>query len=144
MSHSCVENYLHVIFATKDRNALITIDIEKRLYSYMAGIARKRQVPFLNINGAEDHVHILLKLHPLIALSSMMKELKSYSTGWCKKEYCNQFSWQEGYGAFSCSKSHLEPLTRYIDNQKEHHRCNTFAHEVDCLNRQWGTFWMKD
>jgi putative transposase len=94
MSHSCVENYLHIIFATKSRASLIPLEIESRLYFYLAGIAKQRKVPILKVNGTDDHLHMLLKLHPDVALSKLMKELKAYSTGWIKKEGFNQFGWQ--------------------------------------------------
>lgn len=144
MSHSTVENYLHVIFAAKNRDALIPSEIENRLHSYLAGIAKKRKVPILRINGTDDHIHILLKLHPAISLSTLIKELKAYSTGWLKKEGFKEFCWQEGYGGFSCSKTHLEPLSKYIDNQKAHHRKYTFRDEINRLNLQWGTSWMNE
>ena len=144
MAHSCVENYLHIIFATKNRDSLIPLEIEGRLHSYLAGIAMNRNVPILKVNGTDDHLHMLLKLHPAVALSTMMKELKAYSTSWIKKEGFNQFGWQEGYGAFSCSKSHLEKLTKYIEIQKEHHRYKSFNNEIEELNKKWGTSWMRD
>jgi REP element-mobilizing transposase RayT len=144
MSHSCVENYLHIIFATKNRDSLIPLEIELRLHSYFAGIAKKKNVPILKINGTDDHIHMLIKLHPLVALGILMRDLKSYSTSWLKKEGSSQFSWQEGYGAFSCSESHLKPLANYIENQKEHHRNNSFKSEVANLNRIWGTSWIPD
>ncbi len=76
MSHSFVEIYLHIIFSTKNRLPLIPQGLESRLYSYFGGIARKRQVPILKINGTSDHIHMMLKLHPSVALSLLMKELK--------------------------------------------------------------------
>lgn len=144
MSHSCVENYLHIIFATKNRDSLIPLEIEERLHSYLAGIAKQRKVPILKVNGTDDHLHILLNLHPDIALSKLMKELKAYSTSWVKKQGFDQFSWQQGYGGFSCSKSHLEKLIKYIENQKVHHQHKSFDQEIDDLNLKWGTSWLRD
>lgn len=142
MSHSSVEIYLHVIFSTKNRLPLIPENMESRLYGYFGGIAKQRQVPILKINGTADHLHILLKLHASVAVSVLLKELKSYSTGWMKKQGFIDFSWQEGYGAFSCSVTHLEALTKYIENQKEHHKTRTFSQEIEILNRLWGVNWM--
>ncbi len=142
MSHSCVEIYLHIIFSTKDRQPLIPQNMENRLYGYMAGIAQKQQVPILKINGVSDHLHILLKLHSTVAVSTLLKELKSYSTGWMKKQGFLDFGWQEGYGAFSCCGSHLEAVTKYIENQKEHHKTRTFNQEVVSLNERWRTGWL--
>jgi len=141
MSHSCVENYIHIIFSTKNRRPLISLEMEDRLYSYLAGIAKKKGVVILKINGTEDHIHMLIKLHPSIALATMVKEFKSYSTGWMKKCGVEDFSWQEGYGAFSYSKSFLDRVIRYIENQKEHHKFVSFADELDKLKKLWGIAW---
>ena len=100
MSHSCIENYLHIIFSTKNREPFIVPEIEERLHSYIVGISRQRKVPILKINGREDHIHILLKLHPSIALATLIKEYKAYSSGWMKKCGYPQFNWQEGWWFF--------------------------------------------
>jgi len=144
MSHSCVEIYLHVIFSTKGRLPLIPQNIENRLYGYIGGIARQQQVAILKINGTKDHLHILLKLHASVTVSTLLKELKSYSTGWMKKLGFADFGWQEGYGAFSCSISHLDALMQYIENQKAHHETQSFAQEIESLNKRWGVKWMHD
>ncbi len=126
MAHSCVEIYVHLIFSTKRRRPLISNDMEKRLYGYLSGIAKKRNIPILSINGTNDHIHILIKLNASTPISILIKELKSYSTGWLKKQGVLNFEWQEGYGAFSCSITHLKKLVKYIENQKEHHKVESF------------------
>ena len=144
MVHSSVKNYLHLIFATKNRESVIPLELETRLHDYFGGIAKKQNVPILKVNGTDDHIHMLIRLHPSVALSIMVKELKSYSTGWIKKERFKEFSWQEGYGAFSCSQTHLDALIKYIDNQKEHHKIYSFKDEIEKLNNMWGTTWLRD
>lgn len=144
MSHSCVEIYIHLIFSTKGRLPLIPDTMENRLYGYLGGIARKRNVPILKINGTNDHIHILLKMHACVELSVLLKELKSYSSGWMKKQGYQDFGWQEGYGAFSCSVNHVETLSKYIDNQKEHHKTHLFTQEIDAINEKWGIQWIVD
>jgi REP element-mobilizing transposase RayT len=144
MSHSLVEIYLHIIFSTKERLSLIKTEIESRLHSYICGIAIKRKCTILKINGMDDHIHIALKIHQDVPLSTLMKELKSYSSGWIKKEGYPEFSWQEGYGAFSCSKSLLEELLNYIENQKMHHKKFTFKEEIEMLEKKLGVVWLKD
>jgi REP element-mobilizing transposase RayT len=109
-------------FQQKNREPLIVPEIEARLHSYIIGISKERKVFILKINGTQDHVHILLKLHPSIALATLIKEYKAYSSGWMKKCGYSQFAWQEGYGGFSCSKSMLEPVIRYILISREN--CN--------------------
>ncbi len=127
MSHSAVEIYLHVIFSTKGRLPLISENLENRLYACLGVISKENKCPILKINGTHDHLHLLVKLHSTVAISVLIKELKSHSSGWLKKQGVDDFSWQEGYGAFSCSVTHLDPLKKYIDNQKEHHKTNTLA-----------------
>jgi len=144
MTHSCVEVYLHVIFATKNKQPLIPSDIEKRLYAYIGGIANKRKCIILSINGTEDHLHMLVNLHQDAPISTLLKEMKSYSTGWMKKQNYSQFSWQQGYGGFSYSKSQLQTVSRYIEKQKEHHKKYTFDDELKKLKNLWGVDWQTD
>lgn len=144
MSHSCIQIYLHIIFSTKDRRPLIYHEIEHRLHGYLAGIANEHKVPILEINGAKDHLHMLLKFSPNVQLATLMKELKCYSSGWMKKAGYNDFRWQEGYGAFSCSVNHVPKVKQYIHNQKEHHKVYTFDDELERLNKHWGVKWYCD
>ncbi len=141
MAHSCVENYIHLIFATKNRELLIPNEIENRLYSYITGIAKRNQSSIININGMPDHIHTLLKLHPSTALATMVKELKAYSSSWMKKTGVTNFSWQEGYGGFSYSKSLVPTVSNYIQNQKEHHKSQSFKDEIDGIKKNWGIDW---
>ena len=138
MSHSCVEIYIHAIFSTKNRMALIPQNLEERLYGYFSGIAKERKVPILKANGMADHIHLLLKLHATTDISTLLKELKSYSSTWMKKQGVIDFAWQDGYGAFSCSITHVEALIKYIENQKEHHKTHSFDEELAKLNKLWG------
>ncbi|MBA3721849.1 MAG: IS200/IS605 family transposase [Parachlamydiaceae bacterium] len=144
MSHTCSQNYLHIIFATKNRRLLIPLELENRLYGYIQGIAKQHKSPIIQINGVQDHIHILLKLHPSTVLSVLIKEIKAYSTSWIKKQDINEFSWQEGYGAFSTSINHIEGLIKYIQNQKNHHKTKSFKEEIQFLNKIWGVEWMQD
>jgi putative transposase len=89
-------------------------------------------------------IHLLIKLNATTPLSVLIKELKSYSTGWMKKQGFSNFAWQEGYGAFSCSITHLKQLINYIENQKEHHKVKSFEDEIEKLNRLWKTQWKVD
>ena|SRR5665647_3964135 len=144
MAHSCAEFYIHIIFATKNREDLIPPEIEDRLYAYLGGIAKKKQNILIRVNGMQDHIHLLIKLHPDTAISTLLRELKSYSTGWLKKEGYEDFSWQIGYGGFSCSITHLDGVIKYIENQKIHHETITLDQEIDNINKKWGTSWQLD
>ena len=141
MSHSCVKNYLHLIFSTKNRLDLIAPEIEYSLYGYLGGIARAKKSSIVIVNGIPNHIHILLKLHPSVALAALVKELKAYSTGWMKKQGYQDFSWQNGYGGFSVSRSSLEAVVAYITKQKEHPQAQIFEAEITSLIKQWQLEW---
>ena len=116
MSDSYTNLLYHIIFSTKDREPLITLDYESRLYHYIGGINRGVGGISLELNGTEDHVHLLAKLRPDIALSSVLRDLKANATGWMHDVFpsLRDFSWQRGYGAFTVSQSNVEDVRHYI------------------------------
>ena len=118
-------------FSTKDRRPLITPEYEIRLYDYMGGTIRKVGGISLELNGTEDHLHLLAKLRPDYALSDVLRELKANATGWMHDVFpsLKNFSWQRGYGAFTVSQSNVEAVRRYIARQKDHHRKVSFRDE---------------
>jgi putative transposase len=124
MSQSFTNLLYHIIFSTKERRPIITIDNQPRLYEYIGGIVRGTGGIALGINGTEDHVHLLAKLPPDRALSDVLRELKSNATGWMHNVFPRlaDFSWQRGYGAFTVSQSNLKQAQRYLARQKDHHR----------------------
>ncbi|HXD34830.1 MAG TPA: IS200/IS605 family transposase [Pyrinomonadaceae bacterium] len=121
----------HIVFSTKDRRPLITPDYEVRLYDYMGGTIRKLGGISLELNGTEDHVHLLAKLRPDCALSDVLRDLKANATGWMHEVFpsLKNFSWQRGYGAFTVSQSHVDAVRQYIARQKEHHQKVSFRDE---------------
>jgi len=121
----------HIVFSTKERRPLITPKYEIRLYDYLGGTIRKVGGISLELNGTEDHIHLLAKLRPDCALSDVLRELKANATGWMHDVFpsLNNFSWQRGYGAFTVSQSNVESVRRYIARQKEHHRKVSFRDE---------------
>ena len=131
MSQSFTNLLYHIIFSTKDRRPIITIDYQPRLYDYIGGIVRGSGGVSLGINGVEDHVHVLAKLRPDRALSDVLRELKSNATGWMHSVFptLSDFSWQRGYAAFTVSQSHLQQVQRYLARQKEHHQKVSFKDE---------------
>jgi REP element-mobilizing transposase RayT len=141
MAATAVDLFIHLVFCTKYRERHIHPEIEDRLHSYLVGIAKNRKTKVLRINGMEDHVHILINLHPSIALSNLVKELKAYSTSWMKKNGYPKFSWQRGYGGFSYSKSMTDQVVKYIENQKEHHRKFSLKEEIELIKQKWGIQW---
>ena len=121
----------HLVFSTKDRRPIITRDYEVRLYDYLGGTIRKLGGISLELNGTEDHIHLLAKLRPDCALSNVLRDLKANATGWMHDVFpsVKNFSWQRGYGAFTVSQSHVEGVREYISRQKEHHRKISFRDE---------------
>ena len=144
MAHSYVEVFLHVIFSTKNHQPFLTPDLEEKLYPYMVGIARKNKIYIHAMNGALDHVHILLKLNANTAIGKFIGDLKCLSTGNIKRSGWEVFSWQEGYGAFSCSKNHADKVVEYIRNQKNHHQTVSFRQEIEKISKIWGIPWIED
>ncbi|MFY9620357.1 MAG: IS200/IS605 family transposase [Pyrinomonadaceae bacterium] len=132
MSDSYTNLLYHVVFSTKDRRPLITPEYEMRLYEYVGGTIRRVGGVSLELNGTEDHIHLLAKLRPDYALSSVLRDLKANATGWMHDVFpsLKNFSWQRGYGAFTVSQSNVEAVRRYIARQKEHHRKISFRDEL--------------
>jgi REP element-mobilizing transposase RayT len=131
MSGSYTQILLHIVFATKHREPMINDDIRDRLYAYLGGIVRAEQGTLYSIGGIEDHVHLLIRWRADAAISDLMRPLKSRSTKWVKNELGNEaFAWQEGYAAFSVSKSQEDVVRAYIAKQAEHHRAVGFREEL--------------
>ena len=133
---------LHIVFSTKQREPWISPETAERLYPYMGGIVRAEQGVLLAVGGIEDHVHLYLRWRPDAALSDLMRTVKSRSSKWVHETFpaLGAFAWQEGYAAFSVSKSQEPNVKRYIANQREHHAKDDFksellrllrAHEID-------------
>jgi len=131
MSQSFTNLLYHLIFSTKDRRPIITLDYQPRLYDYIGGIIREVGGTSLGINGIEDHVHVVTKLRPDKALSDVLRVLKCNASGWMHDLFPSlaEFSWQRGYAAFTVSQSNVEDVRRYVAGQKEHHEKISFRDE---------------
>jgi REP element-mobilizing transposase RayT len=131
MSQSLSKLYLHAIFHVKNNECLIRQEDEKELYAYMGSIIKlSKSIPII-INGVEDHVHVLCIMSKNISLSDLMEEMKTNSSRWIKTlgPHYRKFSWQEGYSGYSVSHSRVNAVKKYIANQKEHHKTQTFQDE---------------
>lgn len=131
MGQSLVKNYIHIVFSTKYRKHLIYPPYEEELHAYLGGTCKKLDCPVLKVGGYTNHVHILCMLSKKIALMKLLEEIKSHSSQWMKTkdESLINFSWQNGYGAFSVSPSETERVIKYIANQHEHHDRQTYEKE---------------
>ncbi len=123
--------YIQIVFAVKGRDSLILSSWEEELYKYITGIVQNKEQKMLSINGMPDHIHILIGMKPSCCLSDMVREIKKSSSEFIKEKKFTKFKfqWQEGYGAFSYSHSHLDNVIKYIINQKNHHKLRTFKEE---------------
>jgi putative transposase len=128
MSQSLVSNRVHIIFSTQNRERLIPMSAQRKLWSYIVGIGENHGIPVLGIGGTEDHVHILVALPATVALSKVVQLLKANSSKWMT-EHSSSFSWQKGYGAFSVSTSNFEKTLEYITSQERHHKHKDFREE---------------
>ncbi|MBW3543259.1 MAG: IS200/IS605 family transposase [Planctomycetes bacterium] len=141
MPQSLAKVYLHIVFSTKHRAPYLEDrKLRSDCHAYLGGICRNLESPSLIVGGVEDHVHILCWLSRKLAISDFIRELKRSSSKWIKTqdERLSQFHWQDGYGAFSVSPSHVEPLTAYIERQEEHHKRETFQDEFRRLLDKYG------
>jgi putative transposase len=127
--------YIQVVFAVRKRECLIHPEWEEELYRYINRIIQKKGQKPLAINGMPDHIHILIGLAPDCRLSDLVREIKKSSNNFINshKIPSGGFQWQEGYGAFSYSQSHLDAVIQYIFNQKQHHLNKTFKKEYTDL-----------
>lgn len=123
--------YIQIVFAVKGRESLIHPSWEEELYKYITGIVRNKEQKLIAINGMPDHIHILIGMRPSCCLSDLVREIKKASNEFIreKKFTKHNFQWQEGYGAFSYSHSALGNVFSYIENQKEHHKKQSFRDE---------------
>jgi len=126
-----------IVFSTKNREHTLSKENHKELYKYIWGILKNKKCHLYQIGGATDHIHIAAQLHPSIALSNLVKDIKLASTKYIENQklFINFSGWQMGYGAFTYSIKEKNRLIEYIKNQEEHHRLITFKEEyIEILN----------
>jgi REP element-mobilizing transposase RayT len=139
MGQSLVQNYIHIIFSTKNRQPFINKTVEPELHGYLGGICNRLDCQVIKIGGFKDHIQILCKLSKNLPLTRLMKEIKSHSSKWIKTkgEKYNNFYWQDGYGAFSVNPSQVEVVIDYITRQHEHHQNRTFQEEYRAFLKKY-------
>ena len=131
MANTFTQIHIHAVFAVQNRASLINKSWQDRLYKYIIATIQKHGHKVLSIGGMTDHIHILFGFRPTQALSALIQEVKRDSSEWINKEklVSGRYSWQEGYGAFSYSKSHVSQVANYIENQERHHKRKSFIEE---------------
>jgi REP element-mobilizing transposase RayT len=131
MANTYTQLYIQFVFAVKGRENLIKESFRDELEKVMCGIVNNQKCKTYSIYCNPDHTHILVSMHPTIAPSKLMEQVKSGSSNWLndKKYIRGKFSWQDGYGAFTYSKSQIDNVVKYILNQPEHHKKQSFKDE---------------
>jgi len=131
MGNTYTSLHYHIVFSTKERLEMINADIKEPLFAYLAKTINNEYGFTRKINGTNDHIHILADLNPKFAISDILRKIKTSSSKWMNKNFRlkYKFIWQEGYGAFTVSKSSIKPVMNYIIAQNEHHKKMTFKDE---------------
>jgi len=138
MANTYTQIYIHIVFAVQGRQNLIPKVNKEELHKYISGIIRNKKQKLIAINSMPDHVHILVGMTPNVALSDLVRDIKSNSSRFInEKEWVRgKFNWQEGFGAFSYSHSQLHAVSNYIQNQEKHHSIKPFREEyLEILRR---------
>ncbi len=131
MANTYTQLYIHIVFAVEHRDKLIPRSRKVDLHRYITGIVENRACKLIAINSMTDHIHILIGYNPKHALSEIVRDVKAASSkminenGWMR----GRFDWQEGFGAFSYSRSQLDTIIRYIQDQEKHHTTKSFRKE---------------
>ena len=140
MANTYSQIYIHVVFAVEGRQNLIRPEHNDELQKYITGIVSGQRQKLIAINNMPDHVHLLIGLQPDLVLSDLVRDIKAGSSGFIKRKrwVAGRFSWQEGFGAFSYSRSQLDTVIRYIQNQQKHHAKKSFRDEYVELLEKFG------
>jgi REP element-mobilizing transposase RayT len=131
MANTYSQIYIQIVFAVSGRENLIKSEWKEELYKYITGIVKNHGQKLIAIGGVDDHIHILLGIEPSIKLSDLVKEIKANSSRFIneKRFIKGKFYWQEGFGAFSYSRSQIGAVISYIQNQEKHHAKKNFRNE---------------
>lgn len=131
MPNTYTQIYIQIVFAVKGRQNLIAKENREELHKYITGIVQNRDQKMLSIFAMHDHIHLLVGLKPSIAISDLVRDIKAGSSKFINDgNWINgKFNWQEGFGAFSYSKSQINNVIKYILNQEEHHKKQSFKEE---------------
>jgi putative transposase len=131
MSNTYHQVYIQAVFAVKYREAIITSECKSQILGVIGNLINETGCKTIIVNGTEDHVHCFLGLKPTVSISELMKRVKGKSSKFINDHQLTKykFEWQEGYGVFSYSQSHINAVYKYIANQEEHHKKQNFKDE---------------
>lgn len=131
MANTYSQVYIHIVFAVKERQNLIHANFREELHKYITGIITNRDQKLLSIFCMPDHAHLFVGLKPSISISDLVRDIKAGSSKFIndKKLIKGKFNWQEGFGVFSYSRSQIDTVIKYIQNQEKHHSKKSFKEE---------------
>jgi REP element-mobilizing transposase RayT len=131
MPNTFSQIYLQFVFAVRNRQYLISREYKEELHKYITGLVANRKAKMLAIHCMPDHVHLFVGFKPVISIADFVKEIKVASNEFMnhQKRLKGNFAWQEGYGVFSYSHSHITTVIEYINNQEKHHQKKSFKQE---------------
>jgi REP element-mobilizing transposase RayT len=127
---SFLSTRIHFVWSTRQRLPHIHPEWRSRLHAYIHGILQNHKSTPLAIGGIADHIHVYCSLPATLAIADLASTMKSNSSRWVHENFTADFDWQEGYAAFTMSKSADADVIRYIETQEEHHRGRTFKEEL--------------
>jgi len=129
-----------LVFTTKDRKNTMSEDGHEKLYRFIWGIIKNKNCHLYQINGTENHLHIVTHIHPMVAPALLIKDIKLATSDLIKEEklFPTFNGWQDGYGAFTYAFSAKDNLIKYVKNQKEHHKIVSFRDEYIGLLKEHG------
>jgi REP element-mobilizing transposase RayT len=129
-----------IVFSTKNAENTMVLSESEKLYRYLWGVLKNKKCKLYQLNGTENHLHVVTHVHPSVSVSSLVKDLKVSSSGWIKEKkiFPNFIGWQEGYGAFTYHISQKEMIVNYVKNQRTHHKIKTFREEFIELLEEHG------
>ncbi len=139
MSNTYSQLYVQIVFAVKGRQNLISSKHREGLHKYITGIVQNREQKMLAIFCMPDHTHLLIGMKPSISISDLTRDIKAGSSNFINEKNWVQgkFNWQEGFGAFSYSKSQVDTVVKYILNQESHHRQKSFKEEYIAILKEF-------
>ena len=136
-SFTCLN--VHIVFSTKERRPILNPNLRTLLFPYIAGIVGHHKGHLIQAGGVDDHIHLLVRLHQDTAVADCVRTIKANSSNWLRESHDDKWlGWQDGYGAFTVSKSHLPDVQTYIQNQETHHAKLTFQDEFRALLKRHG------
>jgi REP element-mobilizing transposase RayT len=131
MANTYTALYYHLVFSTKNRLPWIDPEFEERIWRYLGGVAREHKMTALQVGGLEDHIHMAIQAPPTLAPAKIAQLVKGASSSWIHETFpaLADFAWQDGYGAFTVSKSNVPQVITYVQYQRDHHRAMSFQVE---------------